>query len=393
MGRFSRNCPKGNDRGKGVQAIEILKPGAYTDAKGQKVAFTAADLAGIAAAYDPALSEAPLVVGHPKTDDPAYGWVKTLKLEGERLVAEPHQVDAAFADLVAAGRFKKVSASLFRPDAANSPKKGGWYLRHIGFLGAQAPAVKGLKSVQLSEADAGVVELATWADSTIARAFRALRDFLIGEFGQEKADRALPPWTVDSMQEETAAERAKAAPASFSDPPAPAPVNKESEVSKELEAREAAAKAAEDKNAKDRADLDKQAADLAEREAKARREDDEELLDELVEAGRLAPGHKNGLLDFMGSLEEGETLEFAEAGGGADGKTKTKATQRAWFRGFLGKLPKVVDFGEAAPGGPGAVDLADPGKIAEAAIALQTAEKAKGIDISVADAVLRVSKK
>lgn len=372
-----------------MQVIEILKPGTYTDAKGQKVTFSASDLAGIAASYDPAVSDAPLVVGHPKSDDPAYGWVKALKFEGDRLVAVPHQVDAAFSDLVAAGRFKKVSASLFRPDAPNSPKKGAWYLRHIGFLGAQAPAVKGLKSVQLNDADAGVVELATWTDSTIARAFRALRDFLIGEFGQEKADRALPPWTVDSMQEDAATDRVKAAPASFADPPAP-PAIKESAVDKkELEDREAAAKAEEKRLGEEKAALEKQSTDLAEREAKHRREEDEELLDELVEKGRLAPGHKPGLLDFMAGLDPAETVEFAEP----DGKTKAKATPRAWFRAFLEKSPKVVDFGEAAPGGPGEVDLADPGAIADAATALQSAEKAKGIDISIAAAVRRVSKK
>lgn len=399
----------------GVKAIELLKPGTYTDAKGQKVTFTAADIAGIAASYDPALSEAPLVVGHPKSEDPAYGWVKALKAVGDAgapvLVAEPHQIDAAFSDLVAAGRFKKVSASLFRPDAPNNPKKGSWYLRHVGFLGAQAPAVKGLKAVQLADSEGGVIELAAWTDSTISRAFRALRDFFIGEFGQEKADRALPPWTVDQLQEDAAveratdAQRAKDAPA-FSDPDArqdggltgeaklrhearaASDAIKETDVDKQaLEAREAAAKAEEKRLADEKAKLEKQSADLAEREAKARRGEDEELLDELVEQGRLAPGHKNGLLDFMAQLEHAETVEFADAG---DGNNNTKATPRAWFRSYLEKSPKVVAFGEAAPGGPGAVDLSDGPKIAEAALALQAELRSKGTEIAIDEAVARV---
>ncbi|OYW21050.1 MAG: hypothetical protein B7Z43_11640, partial [Sphingomonas sp. 12-62-6] len=37
-----------------------------------------ADLAATAAAYDPAKFEAPIVVGHPALDAPAYGWVRGL---------------------------------------------------------------------------------------------------------------------------------------------------------------------------------------------------------------------------------------------------------------------------------------------------------------------------
>ena len=77
---------------------------------GAALDFSVDDLAASAAAYDPALSEAPIVVGHPVTDAPAYGWVKSLAFAGGGLEAEPDQVDPAFAEMVAAGRFKKISA-------------------------------------------------------------------------------------------------------------------------------------------------------------------------------------------------------------------------------------------------------------------------------------------
>ena len=129
-----------------AKPIQIFKPGRHTALSGQALEFSAADLSASAAAYDPTKSEAPIVVGHPALDAPAYGWVKSLAFADGALDAEPDQVDAAFAEMVAAGRFKKISASFFMPDAANNPVPGVYYLRHVGFLGAAAPAVKGLRN-------------------------------------------------------------------------------------------------------------------------------------------------------------------------------------------------------------------------------------------------------
>ncbi len=131
--------------------MQIFRAGTHVDSRGQTFTITAADLAATAAAYDPALHEAPLVIGHPALDDPAYGWVESLSVTGDgALEAEPTQVDPAFAELVEAGRYKKISASFYRPDAAANPAPGAFYLRHVGFLGAQPPAVKGLRAVQFA---------------------------------------------------------------------------------------------------------------------------------------------------------------------------------------------------------------------------------------------------
>ncbi|MFS2072756.1 hypothetical protein ACEN9D_28795 [Pseudomonas sp. CT11-2] len=35
---------------------------------------------------------------------------------------------------------------------------GVYYLRHVGFLGAQPPAVKGLRPIELAEGEPGVIE-------------------------------------------------------------------------------------------------------------------------------------------------------------------------------------------------------------------------------------------
>ena len=133
--------------------LQIFRAGRHTAMSGAVLDFSDADLAATAAAYDPARSEAPIVVGHPKTDGPAYGWVRSLSFAEGGLEAEPHQVDPAFAELVDAGRFKKISASFFTPDAPNNPVPGVYYLRHVGFLGAQPPAVKGLRSPEFADVD------------------------------------------------------------------------------------------------------------------------------------------------------------------------------------------------------------------------------------------------
>ena len=121
--------------------FEILKTGKFTNSNGKEVEFSQSDLESIASSYDPTISEAPLVIGHPKSNDPAYGWIDSLKVNGDKLIASASKIVPEFLDAVKQGLFKKRSVSL-NPD--NS-------LRHVGFLGAALPAVKGLADLQFSE--------------------------------------------------------------------------------------------------------------------------------------------------------------------------------------------------------------------------------------------------
>ena len=74
------------------------------DEGGRVHSFTEADLAAMAAGYDPALREAPLTVGHPADNLPAYGWVKSVgRSSTGALTIDAHQVEPQFAELVAAG--------------------------------------------------------------------------------------------------------------------------------------------------------------------------------------------------------------------------------------------------------------------------------------------------
>ena len=133
--------------------FEILKTGSFTNSQGKEVNFSQSDLEKIASSYDPAISEAPLVIGHPKSNDPAYGWIDSLKVNGDKLIASASKIVPEFLDAVKQGLFKKRSVSL-NPD--NS-------LRHVGFLGAALPAVKGLADLTFSE-DAQEENIIEFAD-------------------------------------------------------------------------------------------------------------------------------------------------------------------------------------------------------------------------------------
>ena len=116
--------------------FEIFKAGDYPQGR-----FTQADLEQIAGGYDPALHEAPIVIGHPKSDDPAFGWIEALKTENGRLMARPRQLVPEFVKAVGDGLYKKVSVRLSqghqgRPVVSETRRLPGG----TGATGHRAPA-------------------------------------------------------------------------------------------------------------------------------------------------------------------------------------------------------------------------------------------------------------
>ena len=132
--------------------IEIFRPGRFTSVEGVVVDVTLADLQAIADAYDPVAEPAPLVKGHPQLDHPALGWAASLAVVGDRLMATPEHVEPSFAEEVRAKRYRRISPSFYPAGHPSNPRPGSMYLKHVGFLGAAAPAVRGLKPVHFSEA-------------------------------------------------------------------------------------------------------------------------------------------------------------------------------------------------------------------------------------------------
>ncbi len=322
-----------------TKPLHIFKPGRQTAMSGVTLEFSESDLEASARAYDPAKHEAPIVVGHPKHDAPAYGWVKSLAAGADGLNAEPHQVDANFAELVAAGRYKKISASFYLPDAPNNPVPGVYYLRHVGFLGAQPPAVKGLKQAEFADAEDGVVEFGDWGMETNASLWRRMREWLLAKFGQETADQVIPDWQIESIRE-AAREDDDAPRAAFADPTV-SPTHQPHEENHAVTPEQKAALEAENAQLKQKL----AAAEAEQKTAAAAKRHGDHLAyaEQLVGEGKLAPKHKDAVVAFL-DFSDGETaLEFGEG--------DAKQPLASAFKSFLGDMPKVVEFGETATKG------------------------------------------
>ena len=372
--------------GNGYRAIHIFRPGRHTSMQGATIDFGESDLIATANAYDPARHEAPLVIGHPRADAPAWGWVGGLTGGGGGgFWPPPRQLDPAFAEMVRAGRFKKVSASFYTPDSPHNPVPGVYYLRHVGFLGAQPPAVKGLAPVNFAEGDTdeGCVSF-DFAESPgllrwLADLFRGLREYVVEKDGAETADRAIPSYAVSGLQEMAAASAAQAAeiPAfaeNLTPPKEKSMQKQETPPAENIDFAETKARADE---------LERKVAYLT---GIARKERASRVVDKALADGRLTPAQSVGLADFMAGLDEEGTFDFAEDGG----KT-TSMSPAAFMAAFLERLPKQVDFSEAAPGGEEAPDTSS-NDIAQRALAYCEEMRAKGVTVSVTDAVTHVNK-
>ncbi|MCP1289773.1 phage protease [Chromobacterium sp. S0633] len=335
-----------------TKPLHIFKPGRQTALSGAVLDFSESDLAASARAYDPALHEAPIVVGHPKLDAPAYGWVKSLAAGGDGLNAEPHQVDAAFAELVATGRFKKISASFYLPDASNNPVPGVYYLRHVGFLGAMPPAVKGLKQAEFADAEDGVVEFAeALSMDTNASLWRRVHDWLLTQFGQEVADQVVPDRQVEAIRE--AARDDDDARAAFADPSVSQATATNPKENHAVTPEQKAALEAENAQLKQQL----AAAEAEKKKTAAAKRHGEHLTyaEELISGGTLAPKHKGAVVAFLDFADGESSVEFGE---GDDKQPLATA-----FKAFLGDMPKVVEFGETATKGKagelGSVEVAE----------------------------------
>ncbi len=327
--------------------IQIFKSGRHTAMNGTALDFSESDLAASAKAYNPALHEAPIVVGHPKTDGPAYGWVKSLSY-ADGLDAEPYQVDAEFAEMVSAGRFKKVSASFYTPDSPSNPVPGVYYLRHVGFLGAQPPGVKGLRQAAFAEREQGIVEFADWDDQTNAGLWRGMRDWIINKFGMDEADKAIPSWNVQSLADAAAQAEPdgddQAEPDGDDLSPTPSFSEKTQPKGDEMSVEDKARLAAlEKENAKLKADQASFAEADKKRRADASHAEHVAFSETLVRGGQLLPAQKDvavATLDFLAT--QGTVVEFGEG----DAKKPLADALMEMLKSF----PQQVDFGESAAG-------------------------------------------
>ncbi|HBN9497964.1 MULTISPECIES: peptidase [Pseudomonas aeruginosa group] len=387
--------------------------------------FTEAILQEIAATYDPALSEAPLVIGHPKLNAPAYGWAKGLEVREGMLYAEPHQVVPEFAEAANRKMYKKRSASVYLPDSPGNPVPGKHYLRHIGFLGAVPPAIKGIPDAPFNFAeDDGALAIefaeAPYAVTGLTDILRRLRDFFVEREGAERADQLIPQWQLSSIEEDaqraSVQDTAPQASALFSEPviegvdaaaaSAAAAEEPQGTVTPSDGASASAAEAdrtshpsQQDTTMPDEAALQERQRQLDEREqllatreaqvaqqkAQEHRNEVTEFAEALVQAGRLLPRQKAPVIELLVSLPTDTPLEFAEG----DGQVTKPAAEV--LRSLLAELPKQVDFSEKSGDG-GDLSFGSAHAIAARAQSYQEEQRQAGRHISTTEAVTHITK-
>lgn len=311
--------------GKKTVRMAIFRAGTHTDAAGVTRTWTADDVAAIAAAYNPEQHEAPVVVGHPKTDDPAYGWVRALSVNGGTLWADAELVPE-FGELLAKGFYKKRSIALY-PDGT---------LRHLGFLGAQPPAVKGLPNAAFGDDNETYQEYETGPEFQYSPPEGR---------GKEGKRMKVIDWIMGKAKAEGVTLDDLSAGSAFS----------EEDLKKRVET-EAAKKTAEALAAKEKEFAEARTADaerikaaeakLKDMEAETVKKELATFCEGLLREGKLTPAMmKQGLPRFLEIIAaSGTPAEFGEG----DGKVTQAPIE--FMKTFLSGLPKSIVFREAAGG-------------------------------------------
>lgn len=396
-----------------MKPFKIFRPGTHTASCGTAVTFTKEQLAAACAGYEPSNYASPLVIGHPKTEDRAWGQIEKLTMDDAGDVwAHPSHVEPKFDDLVQSKAFPNRSASWYMPDHPNNPTPGALYLKHVGFLGAAAPALKGLGQIEFKDpvlqaisfdedpnpdqvvefADAASASDDAWSlasfMSNTARMLRGLRDNYLADKGVEEADKLVPAYQIEDLERQAAAAQLKA---SNLDKGGLSPAyNEPTDRGNTAMTPEqiAALQAENDANKAKLASFTERETALAAAEIMATVASIDASLDPLVKAGKILPAQRKTLANFMASLDDkAQVVEFGEA---VDGVVP-KISNRQFMRDFLAKLPKSVEYTEVAGQTNANSGALTPSQLAEKATALRVKVKAdSGREISFTEATNRV---
>jgi len=307
-----------SESGKWVQA---MKPGTFRDFSGVERTFTPEDIASIAKGVQAQAGSGympPMVKGHPMTDSPRVASIVDAKVGDKNiLMLKVDRAEPKFAEEVRNGEYPYVSVALYKDYS-----KG---IKHLGALGAAAPAIKGLEPVQLAEGGDDVICFASGFGYNLDRAinrigaiFRKLRERLIEDKGIEAADAVYNEWDIKTLEDfESPPEESLGSPQEFAEADRGGGLARENESLK--------------------AEIEALKADRAKCAAEARRNAFAEKLENLQKAGRLGAAQREQA-EKLFELACCGSLSFAE-GEHNEGIEKTLSD-------FLESLPCAVKPGE-----------------------------------------------
>ncbi len=304
-----------------LKRIAIFKVGTHTATNGESLNATADYLRDVVASYNTSNHQAPAVIGHPKDNAPAYGWVTALNFDDSdnTLYADFEQVEPQFKQLLTDGRFKKRSASFYPPNHPTNPTKGKPYLRHVGFLGAQPPAVKGLPDFS-EDTDCPTYE---FSDPAM---FLSDDKNIAGQPTHQKPNEDTP------MSKDKAPTADEAQTADFAEQQAQLAKQQQALADREAEIAE-----------REKA--------FAEKEKQAKEQDFSEYCDSLITTGQVVPAEKDAIVAVMMTLDANDkTFDFAE-----NGTVKQKSSVEV-LQGVLNRLGTIIDFSERSASDPNTAD-------------------------------------
>lgn len=296
--------------------IEVARTGRFRDMSGQDVDVTPERLDRVAGSLR-SDNQAALVFGHPELDAPAYGWVADLKRHGDKLLARFRDVPEEVKRLVKAGRYRNVSMRVDKD----------WTLRHVGLLGAAAPAIDGLAPVQFA-GDAVTIEFSTAQQPAAGVA---------NQPEGRRMDPAQLQGQIDALRKEN----------------------------EDLKAQLAEAAKGKEKAEAEKAEADKAFAAYKAKQVESSRE---ARFAALVKDGKVLPADKAQVMAFAAALEIGgkeasgatTTLAFAAP----DGTAEQVTPEEAFWRNLESGQPHGLFRHFAAPAQPSETDDIPTGDLA-----------------------------
>ena len=222
---------------------QIFRTGKHVDSKGNEREWTIEDLDKIAYQANNVHKNSPICVGHPQSNSPAYGWLKNVQRIGNGLYCDFKDVQKEFVEAVKKGLFKNRSISLDKD----------LNIRHLAFLGAQAPAIKGLEQFCFEDdEDTQDIEFTNFSD--------------IEEQKEERNDKVEK---IEEMQNQLAEKDAQ---------------------------------------------IDKLQKQIAEAETAKKVQDFEDFCDKAIEKGNILPKHKESIVNILTACDKMETFNFSDGG-------------------------------------------------------------------------------
>ncbi|NOR68142.1 MAG: hypothetical protein GQ532_00325 [Methylomarinum sp.] len=321
--------------------VEIFRAGTQTDSAGNTRQFTQADLDQVIANHDPE-HPAPHVITHKEMYSPfAYGQSSELKREGDSLYVKSTKIEPQFEALVKNG-------NLFERSIRLLPTDNGFKLGHIAWLGAEPPAVEGMAPVSFNANEQGLdFMMDTRTPNLLAKMMRNMRDFLIEQFGKEKADEVMPDWDIDSLNRHIADlenDEEQQTNTQFSKNNKPGDGIMSEFTQADIDA--AKAKGAADAKATAESDFAKQQSTLQQQLDSERAERKQSEFSALVKSHidrGVAPADIAGAADFMMSLDKVADGAFEFSQGTGDKAQTVKTSQLDFVKGLLDKIPATVN--------------------------------------------------